>query len=82
MKICPLAVIVVFLLRCTGFAAPDFARGARNPANRFELSRGSDLVPEPEPRSGPINFLIYPLLEVDGKPVKVEAEFAFHRTKS
>jgi transglutaminase-like putative cysteine protease len=53
-----------------------------NPANRFELSRGRDLVPEPEPRSGPINFLVYPLLEVDGKPVKVETEFAFHRTKS
>jgi len=62
-------------------ALADYYFG-HNPANRFELSRGRDLVPEPEPRSGPINFLVYPLLEIDGKPVKVETEFAFRRTKN
>lgn len=62
-------------------ALADYYFG-HNPANRFELSRGRDLVPEPAPWSGPINFLVYPLLEVDGKPVKVETEFAFHRPKS
>src|SRR5438132_3514735 len=28
-----------------------------NPANRFELTKGRDLVVDPEPASGPINFL-------------------------
>lgn len=50
-----------------------------HPANRFELSVGRDLVVNPQPESGPINFLIYPLVEVDGKPVKVETKFTFRR---
>ncbi len=50
-----------------------------HPANRIELSRGRDLVVEPGPASGPINFLAYPVLEVDGKPVKIKADFSFHR---
>ncbi len=29
-----------------------------NPANRFELTKGRDLVVDPEPASGPINFLV------------------------
>ena len=33
---------------------------------------GRDLVVEPGPKSGPINFLAYPLLEVNGIPVKGE----------
>jgi transglutaminase-like putative cysteine protease len=32
-----------------------------HPANRIELSRGRDLVLEPGPASGPINFLAYPV---------------------
>ena len=50
-----------------------------HPANRFELSKGRDLVVEPGPASGPINFLAYPLLEVSGKPVKVPTQFLFRR---
>ncbi len=50
-----------------------------HPANRFAFSKGRDLVVEPEPASGPINFLAYPLLEVDNKPVKVQTEFLFRR---
>ena len=51
-----------------------------NPANRIELSRGRDLVVEPGPESGPINFLAYPVLEVNGKPVKVaKPKFGFTR---
>jgi transglutaminase-like putative cysteine protease len=50
-----------------------------HPANRFELSKGRDLVVDPEPASGPINFLAYPLLEVNGSPVKVQTEFLFRR---
>mgnify|MGYP004142416855 CR=1 FL=1 len=43
-----------------------------NPANRLELSRGRDLVVEPGPKSGPINFLAYPVLEVNGESIKVK----------
>jgi hypothetical protein len=50
-----------------------------HPANRFELSKGRDLVVEPGPASGPINFLAYPMMEVDGKLIKVETQFLFRR---
>ncbi len=50
-----------------------------HPANRVELSRGRDLVVEPGPVSGPINFLAYPVTEVDGKSVRVQTEFMFRR---
>jgi transglutaminase-like putative cysteine protease len=53
-----------------------------HPANRLELSQGRDLSTEPMPASGPINFLVYPLLEVAGKPVKMETEFSFRRLKA
>jgi len=50
-----------------------------HPANRIELSRGRDLKVEPGPSTGSINFLAYPVLEVDGKPAKAEVEFFFER---
>jgi transglutaminase-like putative cysteine protease len=53
-----------------------------HPANRFELSRGRDLVVEPGPASGPINFLAYPVFEVNGKPEKIKVEFSFTRKTS
>ena len=53
-----------------------------HPANRIELSRGRDLVVEPGPVSGPINFLAYPVLEIGGKPVKVKPRFSFRRSTS
>jgi len=53
-----------------------------HPANRFELTKGRDLIVDPSPATGPINFLAYPLLEMDGKPVKPETSFAFRRTRA
>ena len=50
-----------------------------NPANRFELTKGRDLVVDPEPASGPINFLAYPFAEIDGQVVKPETTFTFRR---
>ncbi len=50
-----------------------------NPANRFELTKGRDLVVDPEPQSGPINFLAYPLLEMNGEVTKPETTFTFRR---
>jgi len=60
----------------TGLATYYFGH---NPANRVELSRGRDLVVEPAPQSGPINFLAYPVLEVNGEPVEVKPKFGFKR---
>ncbi len=50
-----------------------------HPANRFEFSRGRDLVFTPGPEGGPINFLAYPVLEIAGKQVKLSTEFFFER---
>jgi len=50
-----------------------------HPANRIELSRGRDLVVEPGPVSGSINFLAHPVLEVEGKLVKIKADLSFQR---
>ncbi len=50
-----------------------------HPANRFELSHGRDIVVDPLPASGPINFLAYPVLEVDGQPAQAEVVFSFTR---
>ena len=52
-----------------------------HPANRIELTRGRDLKLKPGPKSGPVNFLAYPYLEVDGKEVKAKATFTFRRLK-
>jgi transglutaminase-like putative cysteine protease len=51
----------------------------RHPANRIELSRGRDLELNPGPSAGPINFLAYPYLEIDGKEVKAKSSFSFLR---
>ncbi len=51
-----------------------------HPANRFEFSKGRDLVVEPGPVSGPINFLAYPVMEMNGQMIKVQTEFLFRRT--
>lgn len=51
----------------------------RYPANRIALSRGRDLVVDPGPASGSIDFLVYPVLEVAGRPVKAAVQLAFVR---
>jgi len=50
-----------------------------HPANRIELSQGTDLTPDPLPKSGPINFLAYPVLEIEGKLGYAEITFSFTR---
>jgi transglutaminase-like putative cysteine protease len=64
--------------KCSSLSSYYFGH---NPANRIELSRGRDLVLEPGPESGPINFLAYPVLEIGGMPIKVKVEFSFNRKK-
>lgn len=53
-----------------------------HPANRIELSRGRDLMLNPGPASGPINFLAYPLLEVSGKILPTRNVFSFQRIRT
>jgi len=50
-----------------------------HPANRLEFTRGRDLVLDPGPAAGPINFLAYPLLEVGGETQPVKTLFLFER---
>ncbi len=61
------------------FSALSMYFFGHHPANRFEFTRGRDLVVEPGPASGPINFLAYPLLEVEGQPQLVKTLFLFQR---
>lgn len=37
-------------------------------ADRVTFTTGRDLLLEPPPKAGPVNFLVYPYVEVDGKP--------------
>lgn len=50
-----------------------------HPANRIEFSRGRDISFSPEPQSGAINFFAFPIMEIDGFPVKPKVEFRFSR---
>jgi len=61
------------------FSALSMYFFGHHPANRFEFTRGRDLILDPGPASGPINFLAYPLLEVDGQPQRVQTLFLFQR---
>ncbi len=62
------------------FSALSMYFFGHHPANRFEFTSGRDLVLDPGPASGPINFLAYPFLEVEGQPQKVKTLFLFRRT--
>ncbi|MFO7536238.1 MAG: transglutaminase domain-containing protein [Kiritimatiellia bacterium] len=62
------------------FSALSMYYFGHHPANRFEFTHGRDLALDPGPASGPLNFLAYPFLEVDGKPLKVKTLFLFQRT--
>ncbi|WP_209330141.1 transglutaminase-like domain-containing protein [Lunatimonas salinarum] len=51
----------------------------RHPANRIELSRGRDLQVSPGPATGPINFIAYPYLELNGQKERINSTFSFMR---
>jgi len=61
------------------FSALSMYYFGHHPANRFEFSRGRDLLLDPGPASGPINFLAYPYLEVAGERKPVKTLFLFRR---
>lgn len=51
-----------------------------HPANRFQLTQGRDLVFSTSSQDGPINFLVHPYLEIQGKSYKLSGEYSFKRT--
>ncbi|MCB1131121.1 MAG: transglutaminase domain-containing protein [Verrucomicrobiae bacterium] len=61
-------------------ALADYYAG-HHPANRFQLTRGRDLVVDPAPSTGAMNYLVYPLLESGGADVPVERSFTFKRLR-
>lgn len=61
-------------------SAKDYYFG-HHPANRIEMTRGRQLTFAEMPNEGPINFLVHPYLEVDGKSVKPKTEYFFRRIK-
>lgn len=62
------------------FSALSMYYFGHHPANRFEFTRGRDLVLDPGPAAGPVNFLAYPLLETGGQAQPVRTLFLFRRT--
>ncbi|MBW2366260.1 MAG: transglutaminase domain-containing protein [Deltaproteobacteria bacterium] len=52
-----------------------------HPANRIELSRGRDLLLEPGPALGAINFFAYPIFEMGGESIKLKVSFSFIRDR-
>ncbi|WP_273566868.1 transglutaminase-like domain-containing protein [Maribacter halichondriae] len=54
----------------------------RHPANRIEFTRGRDLIVEPGPKSGPINFLAYPVMEEGNTAVFPKTFFSFQRKRT
>lgn len=80
-----------FWLADQGWVPVDISEANKNPkrkdyyfgnltADRVAFSAGRDLTLVPRQDGGPVNFLIYPYVEVDGKPLaadKVQRRFHF-----
>jgi transglutaminase-like putative cysteine protease len=78
-----------FYLDGVGWVPVDSSEASKNPAkrdyffgaldpNRVRLSVGRDITLDPAQQSAPINYLVYPYVEVDGKPLKgVTQRFSF-----
>ena len=49
--------------------------------NRLELTTGRDLVLAPPQHGTPINFMVDPYAEVDGKPVKATRKVVVRETE-
>ncbi len=72
-----------------GWVPVDASEAAKNPAkreyffgahdeNRVELSKGRDVVLTPKQQGDPLNYFVYPYVEVDGKAyTSVETSYSF-----
>jgi transglutaminase-like putative cysteine protease len=76
-------------LQNIGWVPLDSSEASQNPAkfnyyygahdaNRVRLSRGRDITLSPRQAGAPLNYFVYPYVEVDGKPyTAVDKQFAF-----
>lgn len=53
-------------------------------ANRVEFSTGRDILLSPRQKGTPVNYFVYPYVEVDGKPFRgpIEKRFSFRDVRS
>ena len=79
-----------FFLPGYGWVPVDTSEANRNPSqrqyffgahdeNRVEFTIGRDIILSPQQNGPPINFFIYPYLELDGEPSKVYERTFFFR---
>jgi transglutaminase-like putative cysteine protease len=72
----------------TGWVPVDASEAAKNPEkrnyffgahdeNRVEFTRGRDLELTPKQAGPPLNYLVYPYAEADGKPLDVARTYEF-----
>ena len=78
-----------FYLNGYGWIPVDASEACKNPdkreyffgahyENRVQLTQGRDLRLEPPQAGEPLNFFVYPYVEIDGKPFKdVKKRFAY-----
>jgi transglutaminase-like putative cysteine protease len=78
-----------FYAKGIGWVPVDASEAAKNPAkreyffgahdeNRVELSKGRDVVLTPKQQGDPLNYFVYPYVEIDGTPyANLEAGYSY-----
>ena len=78
-----------FYAKGIGWVPVDASEAAKNPAkreyffgahdeNRVELSKGRDVILAPKQQGEPLNYFVYPYVEVDGKPyANIETGYSY-----
>lgn len=78
-----------FYIQGTGWVPVDASEAWQNPArhnyyfgaldaDRVRFTRGRDLKLDPAPSGGPVNYIVYPYAELDGRPFSgLMQEFSF-----
>jgi transglutaminase-like putative cysteine protease len=78
-----------FFVRGVGWVPVDISEAWKDPkkhdyffgaldANRVQFSIGRDLMLQPKQDGGPLNYFVYPYVEVDGKPFEgMEKKFSY-----
>ncbi len=79
-----------FYAKGIGWVPMDASEAAKNPAkrdyffgahdeNRVELSKSRDVLLTPRQQADPLNYFVYPYVEVDGKAyTSIETSYSFH----
>jgi len=78
-----------FYLKGYGWVPVDASEGWKQPEkrdyffsaldeNRVQLSVGRDIALQPAPQSDPLNYFIYPHVELDGQEIEGTVSYTFH----